>query len=102
MEQTRNYQLQGSYTRYYDKLHCGFDSDEGLNKSRNFKTLEAAIKAVKKEFKRNKLIKIARKDGETIYDENGNELEWSEECSFWHVDGIRIVDRKTQKILWQE
>ena len=108
----RNYQLQGSYTRYCDGYHSGFDSDFGPNKRRNFKTFESAVKAANKEFKRNDKPMIVRREEERDargvlieahnYDANGNELSWSKDKpEFWHVDGVRIVERTTQKVLWE-
>lgn len=110
----RNYQLQGSYTRYYDGLCCGYDSEDGPNKSRNFKTLESAVRAAKKEIKKNELPKVIKCEEEPFIDEigrkqrklhfigeDGHEFKYGEKYSVWHIDGIRIVDRITQKILWE-
>ena len=108
----RNFQLQGSYTRYYDGFHAGFDSEHGPSKRRNFKTLESAIKAAKREFKDNERPRIMRREakydkrGRLVechnYDENGRELDGSEDKpQYWHTDSMRIVDRETQKVLWQ-
>ena len=110
----RNYQLQGSYTRYYDSRHSGYDSECGPNKRRNFKTIESAIKAAKKEFKQNDLPKVVKVEEEPYIDklgrrqlnlhcfaEDGHEFTYGEKYRFWHVDAMRIVDRETQKVLWQ-
>lgn len=108
----RNYQLQGSYTRYYDGYVGGYNSDFGPSKRRNFATIESAIKAAKKELRRNEFPKVMRREekkderGRVIeshnYDENGRELSWSKDKpQFWHVDAMRIVDRETQKVLWE-
>lgn len=110
----RNFQLQGSYTRYYDGLKAGFDSKYGPSKRRNFSTLEKAIKAAKKELRENDLPKVARIEEYTYtdergrkheshraYSEDGHEFEWGEDYSYWHVDALRIVDRVTQNVLWE-
>lgn len=108
----RNYQLQGSYTRYYDGYHAGFDSENGPSKRRNYKTIESAIKAAQKEFKKNEFPRVTRREakyderGRIIeahdYDESGRELDWfKDRPQYWHTDGMRIVDRATQKVLWQ-
>lgn len=101
----KNYQLQLSATRYYDGLHCGYDNGE-FSKMRNFKTFENAKKAAKKELKGNERPHIARYDKDNdhsrMYDENGRELSWeNDKPEFWHVDGVRIVDRETQRVLWE-
>ena len=109
---SRKYQLQGSYTRYYDGNHAGFDSENSPSKRRNFKTFESAMKAAKKEFKNNELPAIVKREakydkrGRLIeahnYAKDGRELSWSEDKpQYWHVDGVRIVDRITQKVLWE-
>lgn len=110
---TRNYQLQGSYTRYMDGLHTGFDSNEGPSKRRNYSTLDRAIKAAKKELRENELPKVMRFEREVygpgrldftthLYGEDGQELHGSaRDYGFWHVDALRIVDRETQQVLWE-
>ena len=75
---TNNFQLQGSYTRYEDGHHIGFDTIEGPNRRRNYKTLESAIRRAKNELK------------------GGIDF-----LEFWHADAIRIVDRETQEVLWE-
>ena len=75
---TYNFQLQGSYTRYEDGHHIGFDTIEGPNRKRNYKTLESAMRQAKKEL------------------EGGTDF-----LRFWHADAIRIVDRETQEVLWE-
>lgn len=107
----RRYQLQGSYTRYKDGMRAGFDSDFGPCKRRNFKTIESAIKAAKKELKENELPKVVKTIEERdsrgrlvsfeLFAEDGHKFEYEEKHSFWHVDGVRIVDRITGKVLWQ-
>lgn len=108
MANDRNFQLQGIYTRYYDGLHSVYGTDH----RRNFKTLEGAIKAAKKALKCNELPKVAsvsydRNDfGRVIethlFAEDGHELHWSKDKpQFWHVDHMRVVDRETQKVLWE-
>lgn len=107
----RNFQLQGSYTRYYDGHHSGYDGKFGPCKQRNYTTLESAIKAAKKELKENELPKVVKVEIErdsrglitefTKYAEDGHIFEYGEKCAFWHVDGMRIVDRITQKIIWE-
>lgn len=107
---TRNYQLQGSYTRYHDGYRAGFDSAEGPSKRRNYSTLDRAIKAAKKELRENELPKVMRIEKEVygtgrpgyrlhFYGENGQEL--GDDYSCWHVDALRIVDRETQQVLWE-
>ncbi len=112
----RNYQLQGCYTRYYDGLHVGYDCDSSYtpSKRRNFSTMEKALRAAKKELKRNELPKVVRvkkyrkqsSNGITVdcsryYAEDGHEFTYDEEFEFWHTDGLRIVDRETQEVLWE-
>ena len=114
MNDERNYQLQGSYTRYYDGLHAGRDSDYGPSKRRNFKTLESAIKAAKAELKKNSLPKVVRCEEEHYTDElgrrqtmlhcfaeDGHEFHYGEDYEFWHIDSVFIVDRTTQKTIWE-
>ncbi len=114
MSNDRNFQLQGSYTRYYDGKHAGYDSIDGPNKRRNFKTLESAIKTAHKSLMENNLPKVVRLEEEPYIDElgrrqrhlhcfaeDGHEFTYDEEYKFWHVDNMRIVDRETQRILWQ-
>ena len=107
----RNYQLQGSYTRYYDGYHSGFDSEYGPSKRRNFKTFESAVKAAKKELKRNERPAVVKAEKEqygprrsdyrwNFFAEDGHEFQYGEKYECWHVDGVRIVDRETQKVLW--
>ena len=110
---TNNFQLQGNYTRYEDGHHIGFDTIEGPNRRRNYKTLDNAIRAAKKELRRNSFTPIVRSETErygsgkydyTIhyYAEDGRELSvTTEPCEFWHTDAIRIVDRETQEVLWE-
>ena len=109
----RNFQLQGSYTRYYDGLKAGYDSEFGPNKRRNFATMKSAIRAAQKELRANdkkKIMGFERKTNdrgfevlESIYDESGARIEWchSDDYSWWHTDAVRIVDRETQKVLWE-
>jgi hypothetical protein len=108
----RNYQLQGSYTRYYDGRRIGFGTIEGPNKRRNYKTLESAIRAAKKELRNNDHPKVVRCEHEYYgprscdyhlhsYAEDGHEFTYGEDYEFWHVDALRIVDRETQKVLWE-
>lgn len=106
----RNYQLQGSYTRYHDGLRIGYDTPRE-NKQRNFATMESAMRAAKKELKRNERTAIARIEEErdsrgiatlrACYAADGHLVTLDEPHDFWHVDGVRIVDRETQKVLWE-
>lgn len=108
----RNYQLQGSYTRYEDGLHAGYASIEGPSKLRNFATMESAMRAAKKELKANEYTAVVRHErryyGDGVYDfdvvciaVDGREISYDEPHSYWHTDGVRIVDRETQKVLWE-
>ena len=114
MAASRNFQLQGSYTRYYDGLKAGYGSQTGARKCRNYKTLEAAIKAANAELNNNELPKVAKIEIEDYIDvfgrkqreihafaEDGHEFSYSEEYEWWHVDAMRVVDRTTQNILWE-
>lgn len=111
MASDRNFQLQGSYTRYHDGYHAGYDSECGPSKRRNFKTFESAVKAANKAIKRNELPKVAKvyeefdnRGRHTVFDifaEDGHKFAYGEKHEFWHVDGMRIVDRESQKVLWQ-
>lgn len=114
MENTndRNFQLQGDYTRYRDGFTSGYNSDNGPSHARNFKTLESAIRAAKKAFKDNALPKVVRLHEErdahgrvTVFDvfaEDGHKFERGEKHAFWHVNGMRIVDRETQNVIWEQ
>jgi hypothetical protein len=104
----RMFQLQTSMTRYYDDTHM----DYGHDRTRNYKTIESAIRSAKKELKRNDLPKAVRSYHEQYgprqcdyhihsFAEDGHEFSYEEEHEFWHIDGVRIVDRLTQKVLWE-
>lgn len=111
--ETRNFQLQGSYTRYEDGYHAGYDSVEGPSKRRNFATIESAIRAAKKELKRNECTAVVRSEREyygpnkrrdynfNMYAADGHLIPWEEPHAFWHTNGVRIVDRETQEVLWE-
>ncbi len=106
-----NYQLQGSYTRYHDGLHAGYDSIYGPSKRRNFATMENALRAAKKELKRNNKPYAATyvptyddrnlPTFEEVYAADGTKLNLGDDYEWWHVDGLRIVDRETQRVLWE-
>ncbi len=108
----RKYQLQGSYTRYLDNLHEGYDTINGCSKHRNFKTLKSAIRAAKRELVNDLEHKVVRTedyyetiDGDTykfhrLYGEDGRVLK--DKYEFWHTDSVRIIDRDTLKVLWEE
>lgn len=109
----RMFQLQMESTRYYDGSKGTYTNGNGNN--RNYKTLKSAIRSAKKELKRNSLQKVVRCEEEVrgprpcdikhhYFAEDGHEFT-SEEYGtygFWHVDGVRIVDRITQKVIWEE
>lgn len=111
-KEERNYQLQGSYTRYGDGKRIGYGSEYGPFKTRNFKTLQNAMRAAKKELKRNDCTPIFRTEKEyygkgrndwhfNCYAADGRKIPYDEPSDSWHTDGVRIVDRVTQKVLWE-
>lgn len=106
----RMFQLQLKMTRYYDGEEIVY-GQTGYN-DRNYKTLQGAIRSAKKWMKKNDHPKVARiekgkynpmyRDYEKHYfAEDGHEFTYDEEFEIWHVDGVRIVDRVTQKVLWE-
>lgn len=109
----RMFQLQVESTRYHDGFKGTYTNGNGNN--RNYKTLKSAIRSAKKELKRNSLQKVVRTEDEVCgprpcdikhhyFAEDGHEFT-SEEYGtygFWHIDGVRIVDRITQKVIWEE
>lgn len=106
----RMFQLQLKMTRYYDGEEIVY-GQTGYN-DRNYKTLQGATRSAKKWLKKNDNPKVVRiekgkynpryRDYEKHYfAEDGHEFTYEEEFEFWHVDGVRIVDRVTQKVLWE-
>ena len=104
----RMFQLQTSVTRYYDGFHSDYDHDH----TRNYKTLKSAIRTAKKELKKNDSMKVVRCEREVygprtcdsrlhFYAEDGHEFAYGEDYEVWHIDGVRIIDRVTKKVLWE-
>lgn len=110
MTTSRNFQLQGKYTRYEDGFQIGFDC---AGRHGNYKTFEAAVKAAKKGMKRNecepvmKVVEVRNARGrierEDWYDRSGNLIAIGDikKYSIWHIDGYKIIDRTTLEVLWE-
>lgn len=104
----RMFQLQTSVTRYHDGFHSDYDHDH----TRNYKTLKSAMRTAKKMLKDNDLPKVMRCEREVygprtcdsrlhFYAEDGHEFTYKEDYAVWHIDGVRIIDRVTKKVLWE-
>lgn len=112
MANDRNFQLQVACTSYETSQHYGYDAESPfVDRRRNYASMDNAIKAAKKEFRRNTYTKITRTHVErdarglaTVFDcyaDDGHLIEHGEKYSFVHIDSVRIVDRVTQTVLWE-